>query len=317
MKLGDTWIGWGLGDDDPKVADMKGFLRRKFPSYASGLDDSTLYDDTMTSVVAEMQRRYGLPATGVMNYATQLRCGYITPEPADKPLLFTVCGTGVPWWVGPDADLARALEPHYRWQPIGYRAAPFPMWPSITEGRNELIRQINLFPGPFAMAAYSQGAVVAGQVFKHDILPTDGVLHHRLPDMHKAVMFGDPMREAGRAWSDGVSLARTDASGILDDRLEDTPDWWRSYAHAADLYTDCETDDEGEWKRMVCKIVMGHNIFSGDDGVIAQVAEFLARPIVEAIAMVKAIVDAGQFFGSGTAPHITYNPRPAIDYLAS
>ena len=40
------------------------------------------------------------------------------------------------------------------------------------------------------------------------------MLHHRLPDMHKAVMFGDPMREAGRAWSDGVSLARTDASGI-------------------------------------------------------------------------------------------------------
>ena len=96
MKLGDTWVGWGLGDDDPKVADMKGFLRRKFPSYASGLGDSTLYDYTMTSVVAEMQRRYGLPVTGTMNYASQLRCGYITPDPTDKPLLFTVCGTGVP-----------------------------------------------------------------------------------------------------------------------------------------------------------------------------------------------------------------------------
>ena len=50
---------------------------------------------------------------------------------------------------------------------------------------------------------------------------------------------------------------------------------------------------------------------------IAQVAEILARPIVEAIAMVKAIVDAGHFFGSGTAPHVTYNPQPAIDYLAA
>ena len=132
MKIAGVWVGWGLGDDDPKVADMKWFLRRKFPSYASVLNDTTLYDDTMAAVVAEMQRRYGLPATGVMNYATQLRCGYITPDLADKPLLFTVCGTGVPWWVGPDADLARAVGAKYRWQPIGYRAAPFPMWPSIT-----------------------------------------------------------------------------------------------------------------------------------------------------------------------------------------
>jgi hypothetical protein len=315
MKLGDTWIGWGLGDDNPKVADMKGFLRRKFPSYASVLNDSTVYDETMTQVVAEMQKRYGLPVTGVMNYATQVRCGYITPDPADKPTLLTVCGTGVPWWVGPDADLARAVESTYRWQPVGYGARPFPMWPSISEGRNELVRQINLFPGPIALAGYSQGAVVVGQVWKHDMLPSFGVLHHRLKDVQKAVTFGDPMREAGRAWSDGVSLARPESSGILDDRLEDTPDWWRSYAHANDLYTDCELDDEGDWKRMVCKIIMGHNIFTGDDGVIAQVAELLARPIVECIAIVKAIIDAGSFFGSGTRPHVTYNAQPAIDYL--
>ena len=52
MKIAGVWVGWGLGDDDPKVADMKGFLRRKFPSYASGLDDSTLYDETTAAVVA-------------------------------------------------------------------------------------------------------------------------------------------------------------------------------------------------------------------------------------------------------------------------
>ena len=81
-----------------------------------------------------------------------------------------------------------------------------------------------------------------------------------------------------------------------------------------DLYTDCELDDDGEWKRMVCKIVMGHNIFSGDDGVIAQVAEFLARPIVEAIAMVKAIGTPA----TSSAPVRPCTSRttwqPAIDY---
>ena len=52
MQIAGVWVGWGLGDDNPKVADMKGFLRRKFPSYASGLDDSTLYDETTAAVVA-------------------------------------------------------------------------------------------------------------------------------------------------------------------------------------------------------------------------------------------------------------------------
>lgn len=315
MKIAGVWVGWGLGDDAPKVAEIKNFLRRKF-SYAKHLDTTTLYDEALTAVVMDMQGRYGIEVTGVMNYATQVRCGFLTPAPEVKPMLFTVCGTGVPWWVGPDADVARAVEHRYRWQPIGYRAAPFPMWPSIVEGRAELIRQINLFPGDINLVGYSQGAVITSLVWKYDILSPSGVLHHRLNDVKKAVTFGSPMRELGRVWTDGAGEpARADCAGIGEDRLEDTPDWWRDYARKADLYTDCEMDDEGEYKRAICKIVMGHNVFTGSDSILAQLIELGMKPLSEGIAMMKALIDAGTFFGTQTRAHVTYNPRPAIDYL--
>ena len=179
--------------------------------------------------------------------------------------------------VGPDADLARAVEAKYRWQPIGYRAAPFPMWPSISEAATNHLPDQPV-PGPFALVGYSQRRSCRRVRYSSTTSsrPTACCITD-CPTCARLSCSATPCGAFYRAWSDGVSLARTDASGILDDRLQDTPDWWRSYAHAADLYTDCELDDDGEWKRMVCKIVMGHNIFSGDDGVIAQVAEFLAR----------------------------------------
>ncbi len=319
MKLGDTWIGLGLGDVDPEVARFKRFVKRKFGwvrDWPLSLDESDVFDETLTDIVVELQRRYGMPTSGVVTYALKVRSGFVTPSPVVKPMLFTVCGTGVPWWVGPDADVARAVEDKYRWQPVGYRAAPFPMWPSITEGRNELIRLIDLFPGDINLIGYSQGAVITSLVWKYDILAPGGVLHHRLRDVKKAVTFGSPMRELGRVWPDGVgSPARPDSAGIMEDRLTDTPDWWRDYAHKSDLYTDCEMDDEGEYKRAICKIVMGHNVLGGDDSILAQVFELATKPVREAVAAVKAIIDAGTFFGTQTRNHVNYSPRPAIDYL--
>ncbi|MDG5773969.1 hypothetical protein [Mycolicibacterium fortuitum] len=326
MRIGGDYVGLGLGDSSDEVRKIKAYMRRKF-SYARDLADTELYDEAMTAVVAEMQARYnvagqlasGLYISGVINAETKYVMGYLPRPVVDKrPLLITVCGTGVPWWVGPDADVARAVEDRYRWQPVGYRAAPFPMWPSITEGRDELVRLINLFEGDINLIGYSQGAVVVGQVWKHDILPTNGRLHHRLPDVKKVVTFGNPMRELGHYWPDGGGApARPTTAGILEDRIEDTPDFWRDYAHAGDIYTDCEMDDEGEYKRAIGKIVMGSNVFGGSDSILAQVIELGLRPIPEAIAAVKALIDAGTFFGSQTRDHVNYQTGPAIDFLRS
>ena len=71
--------------------------------------------------------------------------GYLATTTIDiRPVLFTVCGTGVPWWVGPDADTARAVENQYLWQPIGYPAQPVPMGPSIANGITELGNQFDI-----------------------------------------------------------------------------------------------------------------------------------------------------------------------------
>lgn len=341
MKVGGLWAGWGPGgpgaddnDNDPKVQDMKRYLKYgssrkpgtvKF-SYAQVLDDTTIYDGeltdaigapTMTGVVKEMQQRYGLTPTGIMNAATQEKCGYWRPAPPVLPTLYTVCGTGVPWWVGPDAEIGRVLGDNahiFRWQPVGYPAAPFPMWPSIMSGVAELARLVEATPGEFDMIGYSQGAVVVSYFYKYYLLR--GVLNHRLPDLRKVVTFGNPMREEGQVWHDGVGEpARPNTAGILEDRLKDTPDFWRDYAHKGDLYTDCELDNEGEFKRSIGKIIMGNNVFGGRDSIIAQLIELGLNPFGEGMAVAMALLDAGMFFASGTKPHTNYNVQPAIEWL--
>lgn len=234
-----------------------------------------------------------------------------------KPTLFTVHGTGVTMWDGPPADTARAVEHAYYWQPIGnYPAAPFPMWPSIQQGVTELRTQILAHPGKFALAGYSQGAVVTSLVFQFDLQAPNGMLHNRLQDLTKAVTWGNPMRQRGLAYPDGVApLPNPNSSGILDGRLVETPTLWRDYAHAGDLYADNPEGDSGEYTTAICKIIMGNEWWTGTDSILAQIIELGQRTFWEAMAAMDAVIRAGMFFASGTGPHVNYNVRPAIDYL--
>jgi hypothetical protein len=150
MKIGGAWIGWGLGDESDEIAKFKTFMRGKF-SYAKALTADGIFDDATLTAVLDMQKRYvaagKLPsASGIIDWRTKVVSGFLKPaQPADtRPMLFTVCGTGVPWWVGPDADVARAVEGRWKWQPVGYPAQPFPMNPSVQAGRLELIRLFEL-----------------------------------------------------------------------------------------------------------------------------------------------------------------------------
>lgn len=124
---------------------------------------------------------------------------------APTATLLTVNGTGVadPFGAGFPADLARALltqaEGMWKWQPVGYPAAAFPMGPSVCVGRAALCAQIRRHPGPVALSGYSQGALIVGTVWRDDILAADGVLHHRLDDVAAIVNYGDPMRCPGVA----------------------------------------------------------------------------------------------------------------------
>jgi len=341
-NLGGQWIGLGQGDSSLEVGKIRDFGRRKF-SYWKNLPDThdgtgiPLFDAAMAKAVVEMQTRYreggNLSASkytpGIINAETKYVMGYLQrpPGPDERGVLLTACGTGVPWWVGPDADTARAVEYKFKWRPIGYRAAPFPMGTSIAEGRAEGSRIIieeraRIERFGLSLAGYSQGALVTGEIYEYDIKPVTGALHWALPFMRKAVAWGNPMREIGSAWPDGLQISPSNRGGVTPELMVDTPSWWRNYAHKGDLYTDVADDEAGENKRAIWAIIRGNKVFSGPDNLFRQVLEALgivkdAGRILEVWGIFSAILDAGMFFGKGTRDHLNYNIIPAIDYLRS
>ena len=328
MKIGGAWVGWGLGDESDEIAKFKAFLRGKF-SYAKLLTDDGIFDDATLTAVLDMQKRYvaagKLPsASGIIDWRTKVVSGFLKPaQPADtRPMLFTVCGTGVPWWIGPDADVARAVEGRWKWQPVGYPAAPFPMNPSVQAGRLELIRLFELHRNRIekygaGLIGFSQGAIVICETWLDDIFAENGRLRWAKGSILKAATFGSPMREAGKVWADaGAAPASITSHGIADRLMVNTPTWWRDYAHTGDLYAEVE-GDAGEFKTAIYKVIMGARIMQGPDSILAQVLELTQAPATEAIAAMQAILKAGMFFVRGTGPHLNYDTRPAIDHLLS
>ncbi|AMS01733.1 endolysin [Mycobacterium phage Brocalys] len=331
MRIDGQYVGLGLGDSSDEIRRIKTFMRRKFASYAGHLADTPLYDEQMTAAVAEMQSRYraagqlrdGLYIPGIINAETKYVMGYLPRPVVDtRPVLITVCGTGVPWWIGPDADTARAVEDKYLWQPIGYPAAPFPMGKSISAAIAEAHNQANrhrerIETHGAVLAGYSQGAVVASELWMNHIAPEGGSLHWMKPHVHKAVTWGNPNREAGHVWPDyGPSpMASLASQGVATNGMRDTPPWWRDYAHQGDLYAAADPGDSQEIKQAIWQIVRDIDLFTGPDSLLAQIVELSRDPLPETIAIAKAILDAGMFFAKRTGPHVNYNTQPAIDYL--
>ena len=334
MRIGGAWVGLGLGDASEEVRKIRAFMRRKF-SYAKDLADGSVYDAAMAAAVAEMQRRYtaagqlaaGAFIPGVINPETKYVMGYLPrpPKVDARPMLFTVCGTGVPWWLGPDADTARAVESRWQWQPVGYPAAPVPMGPSITAGRNELATQMERWRGRIenagcALAGYSQGAIVVSETWLQDIRPTTGRLHWAMPHVVKAITWGNPCRERGKVWPDaGGAPSAPGRGGVTPALMNLTPDWWRDYAHRGDLYTDSPDDESGEDRTAIWQIIRDGKFISGPDSLIRQIIELTgttdASQTAEVIGMAKAMIDAIVFFGKQTAPHTSYTTAEAAAYL--
>jgi hypothetical protein len=345
MRVLGVWIGWGPGpstdatgkviagaDDDPKVADFKAKLRKRFSKsvFAQGNDTSTIYTDALMAEVMRVQSAWGLPVTGIIDYKFQVKAGWEKPpatSPFDRPkgILFTCQGT-VPstMWDGPPAFTARAVEDLYYFQPIGGPYGAFPMNNSIDQEKDELRRQLTRreFVGKRkSLAGYSQGAIVISEVFFNDIQPENGALHYLLPDMHKAVTWGNPCREQGVENGNryaGAPLLGKNSRGIMEEsrRNKGTPSWWLDFANKKDIYCDTPNTEQGEDYTAICKIIMG-NFYGGPDSIFSQLWELGMNPFGGAIGAAQAILGAGMFFGGGIKPHITYNIDPAISYLRS
>ncbi|MFO0618539.1 MAG: hypothetical protein U0414_38455, partial [Polyangiaceae bacterium] len=171
-----------------------------------------------------------------------------------KHKIFTVAGTfatstdvGYPY----DCATAGEVAEYFDWVGVEYPAQAFPMWPSINEGIESLVKKISGTPGTFAISGYSQGAIVTCKVWRDEILNPAGRLHDRKDDIFAHVTWGNPIRCPGIA--NGNGLVPMAVPGDLDGYLSggvggpddltpwQTPSWHIDFAHIGDHFASCPT----------------------------------------------------------------------------
>lgn len=217
----------------------------------------------------------------------------------------------------------RKLIHHWEWFAIDYPALTFPMGSSADAGEASLVYEIDRTPGKFALAGYSQGAVVTSHVWRDHIWSPSGLLHHRLNDFLGAVNWGNPLRchgiargnaYAGWAIPKGGGIAGSDCL-----TPQQTPGNWLDFANPNDLYTDCPGGDAGKDENAIYQIVMsdgGWSTLNELIDLVVTMADELTKPIAALVGLATAIYNGLRFAVAGPAAgHYTYNVQPAIRWL--
>lgn len=329
------WIGLGFGDIDPKVADIKAFMRGKFASYAGGLDDSPVFNEALVAAVEEMQRRYGLPVTGVLDYATQVKMGYVKAAPAVKPIMFTVEGHMSNMFAGPVADTATILEKegvcHH--QPIGYNngAIPFDNESGV-QGLADLVGATVMpngvpFPDgtPWSLGAFSQGGIVAFDFYVTYLL--DGQpLAWRRKDLRGVLAYGPPCRSTDSIAPWAASWIKTYRTHGLDpyrrfgvNGFPEKPDNWVDVYREGDIFAQNGDDKASEVKAAVYQAVARADLFSDPFSICAQIGDLFEVPTDEVLGIFWAIVSGVTFLVAGNDnPHYSpFDIRGGIDWMRS
>lgn len=325
MQIDGKWVGYGLGDDDPKVAELKAFMRRKFASYAGGLADTTLFDDAMVAAVKELQARYGIPVTGIINYATQVKMGFLAPAaPSTRPIMVTVEGHLSDMFRGPVADTAAQLERDgVCWhQPIGYNNGAIPF--DNDSGVREVARIVGStvldngrpFPAgtPWSLGIFSQGAIVGFDFYTRYLQPGQP-LAWRAKDLRGVLAYGNPCRQAGSIapWALGEAgstsshgldpLRRFGLPGLPAGPSHPWVDVWRK----GDIFTDNDDSKAGDVKAAVYQAVARGDLFSDPFSLAAQIADLFTVSFDSVIGIVLAIASGVGFLATGERnPH--YSP---------
>lgn len=320
------WIGYGLGDVDAKVFDMKTYLSRKFQwvrDWTPTLVLDSTYDATLAAIVRDMQSRYGLIVTGIMDYATQVRCGYIKTAPKPKPVIFTVEGHLSNMWAGPCASTASLLEQQglVKWQPVGYDCAALPF--NNKSGVDELVRLVGAtrlpdgtpFPAGtgWGIHGFSQGGMIVSEFMEQHVLPENGVLHWRLKDFKRGLGIGNPRRERGKLAPWAVQQLGADSGGIMDHLFVTTgtviEDRWQENAHERDLFADNGTDQASKDKTIIAKVVTEGTFSSVAQAFLKVMGIFTSLP-TEALPAIKAAFSAIFFLASNPNPHYATVAEP-------
>jgi hypothetical protein len=311
------WIGLGLGDVDPEVRLVRNFLRKKF-SYGADLADTDVYGTELRDVVSLAQRNYGMEPTGIWTYALKVRCGYYKPAPPVKPVIFTVEGHMSSMWIGPCAQTGWQMEQEglARWQPVGYNntALPFDNASGVRE-LDRLFSDTTAFPlgTPWAMCIFSQGGIVGSQFFIRHVKPETGKHHNRLKDLRGVLAFGNPYREVGVVSEWITDPPATTEGGISDERMSETPSWWKEVARRGDLYT-CN-DPATKWGKDCTAIYKAvQNEWTDAGAIIPKLIEIGVNPSTELVSVAVAIIHGVRFLAD-MSPHGTYEMDPCISFM--
>lgn len=344
---------------------MKENFVKRF-SYASVLQESLTaggtaaetYDETMVSVVTQMQVAYlaaastipnpSLVANGIMNYAWQIRSGFVAPP---KITILTWQGTGVDMWDTDSPQPYGAAQfvaqncPNVVVQPVGnYPASVDSPWmgTSVNMGVSSAVSLLGGAPpiapgdpvystGPIVIWGYSQGAICASKLWRDQILNPSGPLHSRVNDVIAAVTYGNPNRAPGLAngntaagWGpspmkDGVVTGGISGPDCL--TAAQTPPWWYDYVWLGsdngqtELYT-ANPGGTNPWTAEAAPGRVGtmiYNIVQNPTfGDVVGVADALLTPL----AMCEEIWNGITFAVEGpNADHFCYDWQPSIEYV--
>jgi peptidoglycan hydrolase-like protein with peptidoglycan-binding domain len=200
--INGKWIGFGLGDAAPTVTKIQHRLVTAYGSYSIplGVKESGVYDQATADAVSEFQKRVGFPATGIANYATEVRMGVVVAPPVIPSTVdYTVAGTWAGWadpapptWTAWNVDQKR-----FQWQGVGYLAEGF-LTPDPTVSYNmsrdggtaELLRLALPDRRRKVLIGYSQGADVVTRALLQ--WPAD-----RQSEIACVITFGSPGRRPG------------------------------------------------------------------------------------------------------------------------
>jgi hypothetical protein len=304
------WVGWGLGDVDPKVAQIQTFLAKKFHSYAGALVATGVYDAATAAAVATMQTKYGLPSTGIFDYASQLKSGFIKPAPAPRTPFFTVEGHMSDMWAGPAAGTAEVLEAEGRvvHLPTGYNNGALPF--DNKSGEVELTNRVNTFAPPgtkFLIAGFSQGSMVVTDYLINELIGSD-----REKDCLGVLLYGNPSRSKGSVapWSRAQAGPAENAGMEPKSRLDllglkpsfQVMDVYRK----GDMFSDNEPTEQGALKSACYEAIARSNFFS-QFSIAAEIAQAFMKPVDFVIGVFQAIFSALGFLANqGSNPH--YSP---------
>ncbi|MGQ9348966.1 peptidoglycan-binding domain-containing protein [Mycolicibacterium gilvum] len=117
-----------LGSSDQRGDNVTGW-QKWAKAYAKSYADilgpvDGYYGESDAAFTREMQRRLGLPQTGIFDENTAARVGYsgASASPRRKIWIYTAPGSGAPWWIGPSFTLGEWCKDVLKLnhQPVGY-----------------------------------------------------------------------------------------------------------------------------------------------------------------------------------------------------